>query len=32
VLGHPPYRAKALVPLVVDGVLVALFAVYLLAG
>jgi hypothetical protein len=32
VLSHPPYRAKALVPLVVDGALVALFAVYLLAG
>lgn len=32
VLGHAPYRAKALVPLVVDSVLVALFAAYLLAG
>jgi hypothetical protein len=32
VLGHPPYRVKALAPLAVDSVLVALFAVYLLAG
>ena len=32
VLSHPPYRAKSLVPLVVDGVLVALFAAYLLAA
>jgi len=32
VLSHPPYRAKALVPLVVDGLLVVLFAVYLLTG
>jgi hypothetical protein len=32
VLSHPPYRAKALIPLVVDGLLVALFAVYLLAA
>jgi len=31
VLSHPPYRRKALVPLVVDGTLVALFAVYLAA-
>ena len=31
VLSHPPYRAKALVPLAVDGALVALFAAYLLA-
>jgi hypothetical protein len=32
VLSHPPYRAKGLVPVVVDGVLAALFAAYLLAG
>jgi hypothetical protein len=32
VLGQPAYRAKSLVPLVVDTLLVALFAVYLLAG
>ena len=31
VLSHPPYRAKALVPLIVDGLLVALFAAYLAA-
>ena len=31
VLGHPPYRAKALVALLVDGGLVALFAAYLIA-
>ena len=31
VLSHPPYRRKALVALIVDGVLVALFAAYLLA-
>lgn len=31
VLGHPPYRRKAIVPLLVDGLLVALFAVYLIA-
>ena len=31
VVCHPPYRRKALVPLVVDGLLVVLFAVYLLA-
>ena len=32
VLSRPPYRAKALVPLLVDGLLVALFAAYLLAA
>jgi hypothetical protein len=32
VLSHPSYRARSAVPLVVDAVLVALFAVYLLAG
>jgi hypothetical protein len=32
VLSHPPYRAKALAPLLVDGLLVALFAAYLLAA
>ena len=32
VFSHPPYRAKSLVPLVVDGLLVVLFALYLLAG
>lgn len=32
VLSHPPYREKALVPLAVDGVLVGLFAAYLLAA
>lgn len=31
VLSHPPYRRKAIVPLMVDGLLVALFAVYLVA-
>ncbi len=31
VLSHPPYRRKAVVPLVVDGTLVVLFAVYLAA-
>jgi hypothetical protein len=31
VLSHPPYRARSVAPLVVDAVLVALFAVYLLA-
>lgn len=31
VLSHPPYRAKALVALIVDGLLVALFAAYLVA-
>lgn len=31
VLSHPPYRRKALVPLVVDGLLMALFALYLVA-
>jgi hypothetical protein len=31
VLSHPPYRARSVGPLVVDAVLVALFAVYLLA-
>ena len=31
VLSHPPYRRKALVALIVDSVLVALFAAYLLA-
>ena len=31
VLSHPPYRRKALVALIVDGVLVALFAAYMLA-
>lgn len=29
VLSHPAYRRKAIVPLVVDGVLVVLFAIYL---
>lgn len=32
VLSHPPYRRKAVVPLIVDGTLVVLFAVYLLAA
>ena len=32
VLSHPPYRRKALVALVVDSVLVALFAAYLLGS
>ena len=32
VLSHPPYRRKAVVALVVDSVLVALFALYLLAA
>ncbi len=32
VLGEPSYRAKSLVPLLVDGLLVALFAAYLLAA
>jgi hypothetical protein len=32
VLGHPPYRAKSLVPLLVDGLLVALFGAYLSAA
>jgi hypothetical protein len=32
VLGQPAYRARSLVPLVVDGLLVALFAIYLLVG
>lgn len=31
VLSHGPYRRKALVPLLVDGFLVALFAIYLAA-
>lgn len=31
VLSHPPYRRKAVVPLVIDGTLVVLFAVYLVA-
>lgn len=31
VLSHPPYRRKAIVPLMVDGLLVALFAAYLVA-
>lgn len=30
VLGHPPYRAKAVVALIVDGVMVVLFAAYLI--
>jgi hypothetical protein len=29
VLSHAPFRRKAIVPLIVDGALVALFAVYL---
>ena len=32
VLSHPPYRKKAAVALVVDGLLVVLFAIYLLAA
>ena len=31
VLSHPPFRAKSLVTVMVDGLLVALFASYLLA-
>ena len=31
VLSHPPYRAKAMVALIIDGLLVALFAAYLIA-
>lgn len=31
VLSHPPFRRKAVLPLVVDGTLVALFAAYLIA-
>lgn len=31
VLSHPPYRRKAMVALIFDGVMVALFAAYLLA-
>lgn len=31
VLSHAPFRQKAIVPLVVDGSLVALFAIYLIA-
>lgn len=31
VLGHAPFRRKAVVPLAVDGTLVALFAIYLIA-
>ncbi|WP_293678348.1 hypothetical protein [uncultured Phenylobacterium sp.] len=31
VLSHPPYRRKAIAAIVIDGLLVALFAAYLLA-
>ena len=31
VLGHPPFRAKAMGAVVIDGLLVALFAAYLVA-
>lgn len=31
VLSHPPFRRKAVVPVVVDATLVALFAAYLIA-
>ena len=32
VLSHPPYRRKTIVPVIIDGTLVVLFAVYLLAA